>query len=139
MAMGKLLIGVTVLLMGGALLAGQARADGEIDKAIEACHGKESTVEIVDCLSKLNDAWDKRLNEAYQAALKRADPAAVVPLRASERTWLEYRKQRCLYVYVNAGEGTIKQVLAADCFLRMLKARTDELTADAAGPGGSGG
>ncbi len=93
-------------------------------------------MEIVDCLGKLTDQWDKRLNAAYQAALKNADPAAVAPLRASERAWLEYRKQRCFYM--SAGEGTIMRILAADCFFQMTKSRSEELTNDAMGLAGPG-
>ncbi len=103
------------------------------DKAADACHYKQSTPEITDCLDKLTAAWDKRLNAAYQAAIKRADPAAVAPLRAAERAWLEYRKQRCLYR--GTVEGTIGSVIASDCFMQMTKARTEELTADAKGLG----
>jgi uncharacterized protein YecT (DUF1311 family) len=126
-------------LVASVLLGRAAGAQDQADTMIDACHGKESTMDIVDCLGKLAGQWDRRLNAAYQAALKKADPAAVAPLRASERAWLEYRKQRCDYIYANAGGGTITQVLGADCNLRMVKARTDELTSDAAGLAGSGG
>jgi uncharacterized protein YecT (DUF1311 family) len=139
--MGKLLMVAAslVIAVGGALLAEQARAADENDQAIEACHGRQSTVEIVECLGTLNEQWDKRLNEAYQAVLGKADPSAVAPLRASERAWLEYRQQRCLYAYMSEGGGTMRQILAADCFLRMMIARTDELAADAAHQARSGG
>ncbi len=120
-----------LVLLWGLLLSGPAAAQD--DKAIEACHDKQSTSDIVDCLDRLTMTWDKRLNAAYQVAIKRADPEALVPLRASERAWLEYRKQRCYYV--GAVQGTIARILGADCFMRMTKARAEELAADAKGLG----
>ena len=120
----------------GLLLASAAWAQGDTapgDAAIDACHNKESTADIVACLDGLTAQWDKRLNANYQTAIKRADPGAVAPLRASERAWLEFRKQRCNYVA--AVPGTIASILGSDCFLRMTKARAEELAEDAKGLG----
>jgi uncharacterized protein YecT (DUF1311 family) len=103
------------------------------DKAVDACRNLPSTVAIVDCLDKLTRQWDRRLNIAYQTALKGIDPSGVPALRASERAWLEYRKERC--TYLSAGPGTIRQVIASDCFLSMTKARAEELEQDSQGPG----
>lgn len=91
---------------------------------------------IVDCLDKQYHEEDRRLNVAYQKALKAVDPAGVPALRAAERAWLEYRKQRC--AYVAAGEGTITQILGADCMMSMTKARADELEGDSQGLAGPG-
>ena len=122
------LASLTALLLG--LLPTRA-VWAQDNGAIEACHNKVSTTEIVGCLDGLTAQWDKRLNAAYRVAIKGADPNAVEPLRASERAWLEYRKQRCYYL--GAGPGTIGQVVASDCFLRMTKARAAELAEDAKG------
>jgi uncharacterized protein YecT (DUF1311 family) len=103
------------------------------DNAIEACHNLPSTPDIVECLDKVNAQWDKRLNAAYQRALKSVDPAGVPALRAAERAWVEYRKQRCSYL--SSGPGTIVRVIGADCFVRMTKARAVELEEDAKGLG----
>lgn len=101
------------------------------EKAIEACHNLQSTVDIVGCLDKLTAQWDRRLNAGYQKALKSVDPSGVPALRAAERAWLEYRKQRCSYL--SAGPGTIGQVVGSDCFLRMTRARAVELEQDSKG------
>ncbi len=103
------------------------------DEVIQACHNLQSTLSIVDCLDKLTAQWDQRLNASYQKALKSVDPAGVPALRAAERAWLEYRKQRCSYL--SAGPGTIGQVIGSDCFLRMTKARAEELGQDSRGLG----
>ncbi len=101
--------------------------------AFDRCHNQNSTAEIVDCLGKLTQEADRRLNAAYQKALKSEEPSGVPALRAAERAWLEYRKQRCFYL--TAGEGTIMQVVGADCMATMTKARADELEGDSRGLG----
>ena len=106
---------------------------GQADKEREACHARDSTVDIEDCLATLTAQWDRKLNAAYQAAMKGADPSATTPLRAAERAWLEYRKQRCYYL--GAGPGTIGRVVAADCFYEMTRSRAKELATDAQGLG----
>jgi uncharacterized protein YecT (DUF1311 family) len=119
------------VLLLSTLLA--APAQGQADQEGVVCHGKESTLEIVDCLDDLTAQWDKQLNAAYRTAMKDADPSATTPLRAAERAWLEYRKQRCYYL--GAGPGTIARIIASDCFYLMTKARAQELTVDAKGIG----
>ena len=46
------------------------------DPAADACHQKDTTVAIMDCLNGLTAQWDKRLNAGYQAALKASESAA---------------------------------------------------------------
>jgi uncharacterized protein YecT (DUF1311 family) len=120
----------TVFTVGIVISTGSWAQD---DKAITACHDRQSTMDIVGCLDRLTAQWDKRLNAAYQTALKSVDPAGVPALRAAERAWLEYRKQRCSYL--SAGPGTIGQVVGSDCFLRMTRARAEELAQDSKGLG----
>ena len=128
MRLGWVLVGLTGLSVGTA----QAQRVGQPDR----CHNQGSTVAIVDCLDKQYHEQDRRLNATYQKALKAVDPAGVPALRAAERAWLEYRKQRC--TYVAAGEGTITQILGADCMMSMTKARADELEGDSQGLAGPG-
>ena len=126
-----LAVASAVLIM---LLAFGPPARAQDERAIEACHNRTSTPDIVDCLDSLTAQWDKRLNAAYQVALKHADPDGIAPLRAAERAWLEFRKQRCYYL--GAGPGTIGRVVASDCFLRMTKDRAEQLAEDAKGLAG---
>lgn len=117
-----------------AILVGTSAASwARDDEAIEACHNLQSTIDIVGCLGKVKAQWDKRLNAAYQRASKSVDPAGVPALRGAERAWLEYHKQRCSYLSVVP--GTIGQVIGADCFTKMTKARALELEEDSKGLG----
>ena len=46
------------------------------DPAADACHQKDTTVAVMDCLNGLTAQWDKRLNAGYQAALKASESEA---------------------------------------------------------------
>ena len=120
------------------LLAAWSPAAGRAQtaEAFTRCHNLQSTVVIVDCLGKLYQEADKRLNVAYQKALKNEEPSGVAALRASERAWLEYRDKRC--AYLTAGDGTIMRIIGADCTATMTKARADELERDSQGLAGPG-
>jgi uncharacterized protein YecT (DUF1311 family) len=88
------------------------------------CDG--STYEMVDCLKAKTAVWDKRLNKAYQDALKNAVSAEQADkLRAAQRLWVQYRDANCQYY--DAGEGTIARVEAGECMRSMTEARAKEL------------
>jgi uncharacterized protein YecT (DUF1311 family) len=96
------------------------------DPAETACHNKDTTVAIMDCLGGLAGKWDKRLNAAYQAALKASEsPARKDALIGAERAWLAYRKANC--GWYDAQEGTIREVAGAQCMLDMTRGRAVEL------------
>jgi uncharacterized protein YecT (DUF1311 family) len=90
-----------------------------------------STPEMVDCLNAQRAQWDKRLNAAYQSALKDAEPKQREQLRKAQRLWVQYRDANCTYYFL--GEGSIARVEAADCMYRMTKQRAQELESGGAG------
>ena len=110
------------VLLGAAVVAW---ADNK-DKAKEAepsCDG--GTSDIVACLAKATEPWDKRLNKAYQEALKDAQPEQREHLRKAQRLWVQYRDANCHYYAL--GEGSIARIDAADCEYRMTRSRAEEL------------
>lgn len=114
---------IIALLLLACLPAAGWAAD---DPAETACHQKESTVEISDCLQRLTGQWDKRLNAAYQTVMKASENAArKSALLQAERAWLAFRTANC--GWYDASEGTIREVYAADCMLDMTRARAVEL------------
>lgn len=120
------LFGAAVVVLAPAVAF--AGDQGDPDKG---CDG--STVDMVECLAGKAAQWDKKLNIAYQAALKAAaSPKQRDQLRAAQRLWVQYRDANCLYWAL--GEGTIARVESADCVYRMTKARAEELGDDDAGP-----
>ena len=98
------------------------------------CNQLPTTVAIADCLQRQTKLWDTRLNQAYQALttmLAGPDNATqLADLKRAERAWLQYRKEDCGF-YAD-GQGTIRQIEAADCMRRLTQDRAIEL--EAAGP-----
>jgi uncharacterized protein YecT (DUF1311 family) len=113
---------LALVLSVGLPIAGLAAGD----PAETACHQRESTVDISDCLQRLTAGWDKRLNAAYQSTLKASENETQKnALLRAERAWLAYRTANC--GWYDAHEGTIREIYAADCMLDMTRARAVEL------------
>jgi uncharacterized protein YecT (DUF1311 family) len=112
------------MLLAIAALPGKAGAAD--DPAETACHQRETTVGIMDCLVALSGQWDKRLNAAYQAALKDSESdARKQALIRAERAWIAYRQANC--GWYDAQQGTIREVEGADCIMHMTRDRAVEL------------
>ncbi|WGS01043.1 DUF1311 domain-containing protein [Bradyrhizobium sp. ISRA443] len=62
-----------------------------------------STFEMVECLKAKGAEWDKRMNAAYQQALKDAADGPREQLRTAQRLWIQYHDANCLYY--DLGEG----------------------------------
>ncbi|MCP1914159.1 uncharacterized protein YecT (DUF1311 family) [Bradyrhizobium elkanii] len=89
-----------------------------------SCDG--GTYQMVECLKAKTAQWDKRMNVAYQKALKdAADDKQREQLRTAQRLWIQYRDANCLYY--DLGEGTIARLDAGECMRSMTEARAKEL------------
>lgn len=91
MIMKRLLITIAAM----AALAPAARAAGKAD-AGAGCDGV-STPEIVNCVMAKTAQWDKRMNAAYQKALKDGEPPRQEPLRTAQRLGSVPRRQLPLF------------------------------------------
>jgi uncharacterized protein YecT (DUF1311 family) len=122
----------TTIFVAAAVLIGAAAfacADDKDTKDTESdqnCVG--GTYQMVECFDKLTEQWDKRLNKAYQEALKDIKPEQGKQLRAAQRLWVQYRDANCLYYRL--GEGSLARVDAAECFRTMTKRRALDLEGD---------
>ena len=96
---------------------------GAKDNPAQDCDG--STVEIVECFKAKTAQSDKRLNIAFEKAMKAANPQQHDQLRTAQRLWIQYRDANCLYV--GRGGGTISQINAAQCLFSMTEERAKEL------------
>jgi len=112
----KLLI--TVVTMSALIPAARAADAGA------GCDGV-STPEIVNCMMAKTAQWDKRMNAAYQKALKDDEPKRQEQLRTAQRLWVQFRDANCLYF--DMGEGTIARIDAAECMRNMTEIRAREL------------
>jgi uncharacterized protein YecT (DUF1311 family) len=114
---------VTLAALAFALSSALAQ-DKDDSKPEESCDG--STMQMVECLTRLTATWDKRLNDAYQLALKDAvSNEQREQLRKAQRAWIAYRDANCLYYRM--GEGTIAQLDAGECMRSMTESRAKEL------------
>jgi uncharacterized protein YecT (DUF1311 family) len=111
-----------VTILAAAVLIGAA-VDALAAEPEKECGA--STLEMVDCLNARTAQWDKRLNSAYQNALKDAEMKQREQLRKAQRLWVQYRDANCLYY--DLGEGSIARIEAAECLYRMTEQRAQEL------------
>jgi uncharacterized protein YecT (DUF1311 family) len=94
------------------------------DDAEKSCDG--STYEIVECQKGKLAVLDKRLNAAYQQALKQAvSDKQREQLRKAQRLWVQYRDANC--EYYELGEGTIARIYGGVCMLDLTRTRAEEL------------
>jgi uncharacterized protein YecT (DUF1311 family) len=100
--------------------AAYAGDQGDPDKD---CDG--STQEMVECLATQTMQWDKRMNAAYEKAMKNAEARQHDQLRAAQRLWVQYRDANCLFYEL--GEGTIARLNSNSCMLRLTEERAREL------------
>ena len=114
----KGLLGAAALLALSSVCVAGDEGDPE-----QSCDG--NTFQMVECLKAKTAQWDKRLNIAYQQALKDAVPAQRDPLRTAQRLWIQYRDANCLYY--GMGEGTIARLDAGECMRSMTETRAKEL------------
>jgi uncharacterized protein YecT (DUF1311 family) len=106
------------------LLASAAYAGDQGDT--ERLCNSGNTFDMVECLKAKTAQWDKRLNVAYQQALKDAtSDKQRGQLRDAQRLWIQYRDANCLYF--GLGEGTIARLEAGECMRRTTAARAREL------------
>ncbi|WP_246801255.1 lysozyme inhibitor LprI family protein [Bradyrhizobium genosp. L] len=105
------------------VLAPAARA-GDLGDPAQSCDG--NTYQMVECLKGKTAEWDKRMNAAYQQALKdAAGDKQRDQLRIAQRLWIQFRDANCLYY--DLGEGTIARIDAGECMRSLTETRAREL------------
>ena len=114
----RMLIGLAAVLALVSVVHAGDQGDPE-----KSCDG--NTYQMVECLKAKTAQWDKRMNNAYQQAVKDAVPQQHDQLRAAQRLWIQYRDANCLYY--GLGEGTIARLDAGECMRSMTEARAREL------------
>jgi uncharacterized protein YecT (DUF1311 family) len=76
---------------------------------------------------RLKDA-DRKLNQTYQALMKRFSPDQQGLLKASEKAWLGYRDAQCRMVGSGVEGGSAQPMVTADCLGDLTTARVKELS-----------
>lgn len=92
----------------------------------DTCAEQQSTLAIADCLTRKTTVWDDRLNTAYKSLIGQVDPGQSAALQAAQRLWIQFRDQNC--AFYGAQEGSLRQIMAAECLRSMTKDRANELS-----------
>ena len=91
------------------------------------------------CYDREAEAWDRVLNDNYQAAMTDAssydtgarenggDPEAAAALKKAQRAWIAFRDAECDRLYARNMDGTIRFTVYAACQNRLTAERAIEL------------
>lgn len=120
-----LLIGLAIVPAAG--LAGQA----------DRCQQATTTLDINLCLSQAYEASDKRLNQAYQALLRKLTPGSAADsteyalvrrqLVDAQLAWIRYRDLDCRAKYSLFAAGSIRHAVLLGCLLERSEERIGQL------------
>jgi uncharacterized protein YecT (DUF1311 family) len=83
-----------------------------------------STMPMRDCIGAEHDAWDKSLNQVYQALMASRSAADKTQLRDDERAWLKRTKLECDHAGDDEAGGTLQNVEIDQCYLDETIRRT---------------
>lgn len=89
-------------------------------------HSGDTTMGMIDCIAAETQRQDRRLNQAYKAAMALQSPERKKQLRAAQRAWIQFRDANCAF-YFDPGGGSLARVSANDCVMTSTAQRAQEL------------
>jgi uncharacterized protein YecT (DUF1311 family) len=118
--------GMTIIILCATISAARAEsACTAYGEEYQTC-GDRSTADIVQCVGKLYDQWQQRLDAAYKKLLGMEQEAdRLKRLKQSQEIWLKYRDANC--EWYETGEGTIHRIWGSECMRQMTACRALEL------------
>jgi uncharacterized protein YecT (DUF1311 family) len=128
MADGQKAVLMMLPLMAAALIGAPAQA-AMFDDGYKPCGDQPNTMATVNCVDAKTKVWDQRLNNAYKALAKLAEPGQQGPLKAAQRLWIQFRDANCRFY--GSQEGTIRDIKAAECLRATTEDRALELEQEA--------
>jgi uncharacterized protein YecT (DUF1311 family) len=122
---GKALV-ATCLLLTAAPAAAAPKAETYYSKTYSACMDAAggSTYPMRDCINAEHDAWDKALNQVYQAVMASRSAAEKMQLRDDERAWLKHTTAKCDHAGDDEAGGSLQSVEIDQCYLDQTVLRT---------------
>lgn len=104
---------------------------GDAAAACQSQPGGDTTLGISACLQGEAQAWDDLLNAQYKGArarmLEQGGTDLADQLLDAQRAWITFRDADCGLVYAIWAEGSIRTVMASDCYLHKTAQRALEL------------
>ena len=106
--------------------AAQVGVDHYYSKTYNDCMNEAggSTMPMRFCMRDEHDAWDKQLNQVYQALMARRSGPAKTELRDDERAWLKRTSHKCDHAGDDEAGGTLQNVEIDQCYLDETIRRT---------------
>lgn len=100
--MKRTLIAVAALLASGAAWA-------------DDCSNANTQTEMNQCAAAQYQAADKKLNETWQQALKRASGQQQELLKKAQQAWISLRDADCAFLASGAEGGSMQPMLTSQC------------------------
>ena len=100
--MKRLLIAGVVLLVSASALA-------------EDCDNATSQTEMNMCSADQYDKADKKLNQTWQTALKRATPQQRDLLKKAQKNWIALRDADCAFIGSGSEQGSAQPMVINQC------------------------
>ena len=124
--LGVTAVCVAVAMLGGAAHAALPSVERYYSKTYNDCMNAASgsTLPMRQCMGDEHDAWDKQLNQVYQALMARRSEPAKTQLRDDERAWLKRTQHTCDHAGDDEAGGTLQGVEIDQCYLDETIRRT---------------
>lgn len=100
--MKRSMLALTALLLSSAAFA-------------DECDNASTQSELNSCTASQYQAADKKLNQTYQDALKRATPPQAALLKKAQQTWISLRDSDCAFVSSGVDGGSVQPMVQNQC------------------------
>ena len=87
------------------------------------CANASTQMEMNTCAAAQFQTADKKLNETYQNALKRAEPPQRDLLKKAQIAWIALRDADCALVSSGTEGGSIQPMIASQCMTDKTNAK----------------
>ncbi|EQA6238484.1 lysozyme inhibitor LprI family protein [Enterobacter ludwigii] len=81
----------------------------------EECANETTQLEMNTCTAQQYQAADKKLNQTYQAAIKRAEAPQRELLKKAQQAWIALRDADCNFIGSGTEGGSVQPMIISQC------------------------
>ncbi|MDZ5703614.1 lysozyme inhibitor LprI family protein [Enterobacter ludwigii] len=81
----------------------------------EECTNATTQLEMNTCTAQQYQAADKKLNQTYQAAIKRAEAPQRELLKKAQQAWIALRDADCNFIGSGTEGGSVQPMIISQC------------------------
>ena len=81
----------------------------------EECANATTQLEMNTCTAQQYQAADKKLNQTYQAAIKRAEAPQRELLKKAQQAWIALRDADCKFIGSGTEGGSVQPMIVSQC------------------------